>query len=64
MMDGFTPKRSAIDSAINEVIKAARRVEYWTSHGTHGDGKQEDARKNLKSARVALKKAIRQQAEN
>lgn len=62
MSDGFTPKREPLDVAIDRVVKAARRFEYWKTHGRHGDGKLGAAKDEMKAARVALKKTIKEMA--
>ena len=62
MSDGFTPKRAPLDVAINRVVKAARRFEYWKHNGSHGDGNLDTAKAELKAARVALKKTIKELA--
>lgn len=42
--------------AVSAVVDAARSVEFYTSHGSHGDGKLEAARTRLHAARTALRK--------
>lgn len=62
MNDGFSPKRDPLDKALDDLVKAAMRVEYYRHFGRHGDGKDVEAKANLKAARVALKAVIREQA--
>lgn len=62
MNDGFSPKREPLDVALDDLVRAAMRVEYYRHFGHHGDGKDVEARANLKAARVALKAAIREQS--
>lgn len=62
MKDGFSPKREPLDVALDDLVQAAMRVEYYRHFGHHGDGKDVEARANLKAARVALKAAMREQA--
>jgi len=62
MNDGFTPKHSPLDVAIDRVVVAARRFEYWKHNGSHGDGNLDTAKTELKTARVALKKTIKEMA--
>ena len=58
--DGFTPKRDPLDVAIDRLVKAARRFEFWKGHGRRGDGNLDTAKAEMKAARVALKKVIRE----
>lgn len=59
MNDGFSPKREPLDMAIDDLVRAAMRVEYYRHFGHHGDGKDVEAKTNLKAARVAVKTVIR-----
>ena len=63
MNDGFTPKRDPLDVAIDRLVKAARRFEFWKDHGRRGDGNLEAAKAEMKAARVALKKAIKEMSK-
>ena len=63
MNDGFTPKRDPLDVAIDRVVKAARRFEFWKDRGRRGDGNLEAAKAEMKAARVALKKTIKEMSK-
>lgn len=54
--------KDPLDKALDDLVKAAMRVEYYRHFGHHGDGKDVEAKANLKAARVALKTVIRNQA--
>lgn len=47
-----------INNAIAHLEDAAKRVQFWSEHGSHGDGKHQAAIDDLKDARKVLKKAI------
>lgn len=36
---------------VDELLHAAKGVAYWEDHGTHGDGRLEQAKEDLKSKR-------------
>lgn len=54
--------KDPLDKALDDLVKAAMRVEYCRHFGHYGDGKDIEAKANLKAARVALKTTIRKQA--
>lgn len=56
----FTPKHEPLDVAIDRLVVAARRFEFWKDHGRRGDGNLDTAKAELKAARIALKKTIRE----
>lgn len=59
-MDNVLPrKREPLDVAIDRVVVAARRFEFWKDHGRHGDGNLEAAKSELNASRVALKNTIK-----
>ena len=54
--------KNPLDKAIDDLVQAAMRVEYYRHFGYHGDGKNVEAKDNLKAARVALKTVVRELA--
>ena len=54
--------KNPLDKALDELVQAAMRVEYCLHFGHRGDGKDVEAKANLRAARVAVKATMRKQA--
>lgn len=55
-----TPK--TVDEALTDFARAVSRRTFWQDHGTHSDGKLEQARRDEHAARRAVHKAISDEA--
>lgn len=55
--------KDPLDKAIDDLVRAAMRVEYYRHANHTGDGKGIEAKADLKAARAALKVVIRKQTE-
>lgn len=54
--------QSQATAALLAVVKAAQSVEFYKRHGTHGDGKDDAARKDLQAAINQARKLMREDA--
>lgn len=51
----------SIEAAIRDYRRSIRDVVFWQGHGTHGDGRLEQARGEERRALEQLRQAIRDQ---